>query len=206
MVLLQGVAAGTQGAVLQVFHFTIVESAHLGTVPSADTLRSLGLPEIPAPEEEQPATVTPVTNPLAAILPFLTALPIPPEGKEKQETQPVLYLVAKGLPTLPCKQVEKVWGLEFVDMEDFLPAPRSLRLAEQGTAAPSFQESLVGALNGRKIEPSGHRCRHLGEMFHPLYCSDGQEKGGNGAEYGVPPAYRAKTLSESSRECGVARV
>ena len=57
-----------------------------------------------------------------------------------------------------------------------------------------------------KITPSGDRRGHLGEMFHPLYCSDGQEKGGNGSEYGVPPAYRAKTLSESSRKCGVARI
>ena len=32
-------------------------------------------------------------------------------------------------------------------MEEFLPAPRSLRLAEQGKLAPSLQESLVGALN-----------------------------------------------------------
>ena len=42
---------------------------------------------------------------------------------------------------------DKIWNLEYVDMEEFLPVPRSLRLAEQGKPAPSLQESLVGAFN-----------------------------------------------------------
>ena len=54
--------------------------------------------------------------------------------------------VAKGLPTLPLKLVE-VWRMEYIKMEEFLPAPRSLRLVEQERPAPMFQESLVGALN-----------------------------------------------------------
>ena len=45
------------------------------------------------------------------------------------------------------KLVDRIWNLEYVDMEEFLPAPRSLRLAEQGKPAPSLQESLVGAFN-----------------------------------------------------------
>ena len=49
----------------------------------------------------------------------------------------------KGLPTLPMKLVEKV---EYVDMEEFLPAPRSVRLAEQSSAA-TLQESLVEAFS-----------------------------------------------------------
>ena len=113
----------------------------------------------------------------------------------------MLYLVAKGLPTLPCKQVEKVWGLEFVDMEDFLPAPRSLRLAEQGTAAPSFQESLVGALNQfQAIQWQKKSNRRVTDAATWVKCFTlyiavmAKKKGGNGAEYGVPPAYGAKTF------------
>jgi len=45
------------------------------------------------------------------------------------------------------KLVEKAWNLEYVDMEEFLPAPRSLRLAEQGKPSSSLQESLVGAFS-----------------------------------------------------------
>ena len=52
--------------------------------------------------------------------------------------------MAKGLPTLPMKLVEKAWNLEYVDMEEFLPAPRSLRLAEQGKQSSSLQESGWG--------------------------------------------------------------
>jgi hypothetical protein len=61
--------------------------------------------------------------------------------------EPKLYLVAKGLPTLPMKVVERIWDLEFVVMEDLLPAPRTLRLAEQAAKSSLLQESLVGALN-----------------------------------------------------------
>ena len=55
--------------------------------------------------------------------------------------------MAKGLPTLTMRVVERIWNLEFVEMEDLLPAPRSLRLAEQGTTPKSLQDSLVGALS-----------------------------------------------------------
>jgi hypothetical protein len=45
------------------------------------------------------------------------------------------------------KVVERIWDLEFVVMEDLLPAPRTLRLAEQAAKPSSLQESLFGALN-----------------------------------------------------------
>ena len=82
-------------------------------------------------------------TPFASILPFLTALTLTADPKEKA----LRYLVEKGRPTLPMKLVEKAWNLEFVEMEEFLPAPRSLRLAEQGKPALSLQDSPVGALN-----------------------------------------------------------
>ena len=69
------------------------------------------------------------------------------ESKDKTDPKPLRYLIAKGLPTLPMKTVEKVWSGEYIDTEEFLPAPRSLRLAEQRKAASTLQESLVGALN-----------------------------------------------------------
>jgi hypothetical protein len=56
------------------------------------------------------------------------------DPREKTEGKP-RYLVSKGLPTLPQKLVEKVWALEFVDMEDFLPTPRVLRLGYIGITA-----------------------------------------------------------------------
>ena len=95
---------------------------------------------------EQPIA-DPVDSPLASILPLLMSLPMGTESKARSEPKPSRYLVAKGLPTLPMKTVERVWNMEYVEMEEFLPAPRSLRLAEQDKSASSLQESLVGALN-----------------------------------------------------------
>ena len=72
---------------------------------------------------------------------------MPAETREKGELKPSRYRVEKGLPTLPVKLVEKAWNKEYVDMEEFLPTPRSLRLADQARTSSSLQESLVGALS-----------------------------------------------------------
>ena len=81
--------------------------------------------------------------PFASIIPFLSGLPGTSTSQDK-EAKPARFLVVKGLPTLPMKLVEKAWNMEFVEMEDFLPAPRSLRIAEQGKPSSTLQESLVG--------------------------------------------------------------
>ena len=75
------------------------------------------------------------------------ALPLTADPKDKAEGKPLRYLVEKGVSTLLMKLVEKAWNLQFVDMEEFLLAPWSVRLAEQGKPALSLQDSLVGALN-----------------------------------------------------------
>ena len=118
----------------------------MGTLPSEDAVSALGLPTIPAGEREKQSGAS--SNPLAAILPLLTSLPVGQESQDTADHKPARYLVAKGLPTLPTKLVEKAWRMEFVDMEEFLKVPRALRLAEQGNPnQASLQESLVGALN-----------------------------------------------------------
>ena len=66
----------------------------------------------------------------ASIIPFLSGLPGTSTSQDN-DAKPVRFLVVKGLPTLPMKLVEKAWNMEFLEMEDFLPAPRSLRIAEQ---------------------------------------------------------------------------
>ena len=75
------------------------------------------------------------------------SLPPSSELKEISMTKPARYLIAKGLPTLPMRTAEKAWNMEYIDMEEFLPASRSLCLAEQTRPAVSLQQSLVGALN-----------------------------------------------------------
>ena len=117
----------------------------LGALPPASVTEGIGLPTM-AKSPERPALDS-GNNPFSSILPLLMSLPTGGEPKDKTDPKPSRYLTAKGLPTLPMKTVEKVWSGEYVDMEEFLPAPRSLRLAEQGKSASTLQESLVGALN-----------------------------------------------------------
>ena len=83
-------------------------------------------------------------HPFSSIIPLLASLPGAAECSGNTEAKPSRYPVAKGLLTLP---MEKVWNLEYVEMEEFLPAPRALQLAEQGRPSPSLQESLVGAFS-----------------------------------------------------------
>ena len=127
-------------------------------MPSAEVLRGLGLgsSEVPGqqqiPEEQQ--------NPFAPLIPWLTSLSTSGSQSEKSEPKPTRYLVAKGLPTLPTKLVEKIWNLEYVEMEEFLPAPRSLRIAEQSNPSHSLQDSLVGALSQfQALQKQKSQCR-----------------------------------------------
>ena len=108
----------------------------LGSMPSSEALRGLGLGCSDAAREQPPEDPK---NPFASLIPWLTSLSSSGTQLEKAEMKPARYLVAKGLPTLPTKLVEKVWNLEYVEMEEFLPMPRALRIPTQ--------DSLVGALN-----------------------------------------------------------
>lgn len=122
----------------------------LGALPLLDKVGSLELPEMGETLGQQStAGEGGRLNPFASIIPLLASLPGPPEAGDKAEAKPVryMYFVEKGLPTLPMKLVERVWNLEYVDMEEFLPAPRSLRIAEQERSSSSLQESLVGAFS-----------------------------------------------------------
>ena len=39
-----------------------------------------------------------------------------PEGKSQ------LFLAAPGLPTVPMKLAQRIWDLDFIEMEEFLPS------------------------------------------------------------------------------------
>ena len=129
-------------------HHLVSGDGSLGVVPSAETIQSLHLPAIPntGGEQHQSENLSTVA-PFASILPFLTALPGTADLQEKPDAKPSRYLIEKGLPTIPTRLAEKTWNLEFVEMEELLPAPRSLRLVEHGRQAASLQESLVGAFS-----------------------------------------------------------
>ena len=111
-------------------------------IRNSKLLNNLGLPTCHKRHARQPAGS--VVNRFAAILPLLSSI----TGKEKKKAElKPQQLIIKGLPTLPVKLVERAHNLEFVEMEEFLPSPRSLRLVEQAKPNPSLQEALVGALS-----------------------------------------------------------
>ena len=120
----------------------------LGDRPAEDAVRRLGLTSFAEPEDgARQAAGEGASNPFSALLPWLTSISASTDKKDSSVTKATRYLVAKRLPTLTMRVVERIWSLQFVEMEDLLPAPRSLRLAEQGASPKSLQDSLVGALS-----------------------------------------------------------
>ena len=92
------------------------------------------------------------------------------DQSSKAESKPSRYLVAKDLSTLPMRLVEKAWYLNYVEMEEFLPAPRALRLAEQGRASTSLQESLVGAFSEFQAQQQQKAQRRVTDIFTWIRC------------------------------------
>ena len=120
----------------------------LGDRPAEDAVRRLGLTSFAEPEDGARQTAGEgASNPFSALLPWLTSISASTDKMDSSVTKATRYLVATGLPTLTMRVVERIWSLEFVEMEDLLPAPRSLRLAKQGASPKSLQDSLVGALS-----------------------------------------------------------
>ena len=113
-------------------------------MPSAEALRRFGLKSSKGSQHEEQQRLEEQRNAFASLA-YLHVGERQPA--EKIEPKPARYLVAKGLTTLPTKLLEKAWNFEFLEMEEFLPAPRSLRIAEQGSSSHSFQDSLGGALS-----------------------------------------------------------
>lgn len=62
------------------------------------------------------------------------------EGKKPQ-----LFLAAPGLPTISYRVAQKVWDLEFVEMEDFLPPNKTIQALET-QQAQSLRNGVIGAL------------------------------------------------------------
>ena len=171
---------------------------------------NIGLPVIP--EGTGQSRADQIHNPFTSILPLLMSLPTSAEPKDRHVTKPSRYLLAKGLPTLPMKTVEKQWNLEYVDMEEFLPTPRSLWLADAVQANRVSPGEPCGGLQPIPGLPAaegasssaGHN--DLGEMLFPLHCSDGKESAGDDPMYGSTLAHSATAESKSRLQVSMAGV
>ena len=122
----------------------------VGNRPGNDAVRMLNLPVVTETEEgmqQGEAQRGETGNLFSTLIPWLSSFSTTNGKKDSTDQKVSRYLVAKGLPTLPMRVVERIWNLEFVEMEDMLPSPRTLRLAEQEPSARSLQDSLVGALS-----------------------------------------------------------
>ena len=121
-------------------------SRPLGSSPPLDAIRSLGLPAAEEQPPSSPESGAGDLTPFAAILPLLASLRV---GWRREDGGEACEIPgSQGATNTPPETggEAKVWRLEYVDMEEFLPVPRSLRLAEQGKPS-SLQDSLVGAFD-----------------------------------------------------------
>ena len=158
-------------------------------MPSAGALRGLGLGSREA--TLQPPTAEEPSNPFASLIPWLTSMSASGTQPEKPEAR---YLVAKGLPTLPTKLVEKVWNLEYVEMEELLPTPRALRIAEQGNPSHSLQDpgwstEPVSGYTTTEIPASGDGYHDMGALLYALHGGALGQGATEDTEYGGPPPH-----------------
>ena len=61
-------------------------------------------------------------------------------------------LPAPGLPTVPLKVAQRIWNLEFIELEEFLPNNKTVMMLETPS---SVQEGVLGAL--RQLQQPGRR-------------------------------------------------
>ena len=123
----------------------------------------------------------------------------------------MLLLMAKGLPTLWSNGLTKcTWNLEYVDMVEFLPAPRSLRIIHKAREANSIPTGQFGGGSwpipsttaAPKESVSRAGCQHVDEFF-TLYVVM-MARRWTGAQHGCPPALCAHAPPEGSDVCGLA--
>ena len=149
---------------------SIGDSPALGTRPPGEAIRRLGLATAEELAVSGGTSSATEGSPFASLIPWLTSLSTAGSPSDPADPKPTRYLTAKGLPTLLMKVVQKVWNFEFVEMEDLLPAPRSLRLVEQGVASSSLQESLVGALNQFQAQQQHRAKRRVTDIMTCVRC------------------------------------
>ena len=140
----------------------VIGDVQLGVIPFGEIVKGLGLPVLAEKGDQLTEEMSRAAQSnLTAILPLLTALSQTGEKNDKGETKPTRYLLAKGLPILSSKLVERAWSSDYVDMEEFLPALRLLHVVEQEKST-TLQDSLVGALSQFQAIQQQQQTQHSG--------------------------------------------
>ena len=130
----------------------------LGSMPSAEALCGLGLGQREVPGQQQLTEA--LQNPFAPLIPWLTSLSASGDPQEKPEQKPARYLVAKGLPTLPTKLVEKVWNLGFLAHTTFAEYGRARKPLPLSAGQPgwSAEPKTQVAASGDRYQISQRGC------------------------------------------------
>ena len=77
-------------------------------------------------------------------------------GQAKSIKPPQHFLAAPGLPTITPKLAQKIWDLEFVEMEEFLPTNRTVQALDQLTPE-SLWDGVLEALQQFQQQQQGCR-------------------------------------------------
>ena len=102
----------------------------IGVLPSSQQLEKAGI------QVENPMIET-ENQPFVEDQPVVINSGVP--SAKTSEGRPQLFLAASGLPTVPLKLAQRIWELDFVEMEEFLPSNRTVQaleisgLAREGT-------------------------------------------------------------------------
>ena len=107
-----------------------------------------------------------------------------------------------------------MWNLEYVDMVEFLPAPKSLRIMHRAREANSIPTGQFGGgswpIPSTTAAPKESASRagrqHVDEMFYAIRGDDGKKADGQGTQHGCPPALSAQAPPEGSDVCDLAGI
>ena len=90
----------------------------LGQMPSNSQLQRVGV------------TLDHQTEPAANTIPLEVTVPSQDleGGKEKP---PPFFLAAPGLPTVPSKLAQRIWDIDFIELEELLPSNKTIQALEE---------------------------------------------------------------------------
>ena len=74
-----------------------------------------------------------------------------PPPSETKTAQSQHYLAAPNLPTILTKLAQRIWDMDFIEMEEILPSSKTMQLLESAQGATDPTSSVAAQQQGRSV-------------------------------------------------------
>ena len=65
------------------------------------------------------------------------------EDHSEKQVKPLHYLAAPGLPTISQHMAQRIWNLEFIEMEEFFPSNKTMQVLERSEGLRSLSGGSI---------------------------------------------------------------